>query len=90
MYLNNPTSKWRIFDGGEAYSLILDIAKRRAICKEAMQVMGALEGMSLGDSTAVKSFLGVLQEVGGDEQVHEFQLVGTYWQALAAYRSSVE
>lgn len=71
-----------------AYGRIMDIASRRAICKEASQVAALMAMLDIRDSVAVRSLLSELRQAGGDDQAHEFQLVGTHQQAVAGYKSS--
>ncbi len=73
-----------------ARTTLVTIARRRSICKEAKTV-GQLMGMiDLQDGTAVRALLSALREAGGDDQVLEFQLVGTHLQAAAGYMNSVK
>jgi len=65
----------------QAHEGILGIARRNAICQEAERVGELMPRLRVDDSAEIRSLLNDIREVGGDGQVHDFQLVGTYWQA---------
>jgi len=67
---------------------VLDIARRGEICKEAKRVGSLMSSLSLSNPDAVRSLLAEISKAGGEEQVHQFQLVGTHLQALAGLKNS--
>jgi hypothetical protein len=72
----------------KAHDSILEIARRHAICREAEdagRIMEKLRAENMETSSSIKALLSEIRQVGGDDQVHEFQLVGTYWKAIYLY-----
>jgi hypothetical protein len=69
-----------------ARETLLDIASRQAICKEAKQVGSLLSKIDIQSADSVRALLADLRRVGGEDQVLEFQLVGTHMQAVAGYK----
>jgi len=67
---------------------VLDIAKRGEICKEAKSVGSLMSSLSISNPNEVRSLLAEITKVGGEEQVHQFQLVGTHLQAVAGFKHS--
>jgi hypothetical protein len=65
---------------------VLQIARRGTICREAKQVGRLISWLGLQGGDQVRTFLAEIRQVGGEEQVHQFQLVGTHLQAVAGYK----
>ncbi len=67
---------------------LLGIAKRGAICREARLVGPLMSTLSLHSSDEVRRMLSEIRDAGGEEQVLQFQLIGTHLQAVAGYKRS--
>jgi hypothetical protein len=66
---------------------LLEIACRHAICREAKKVGSLLSKIDMQSSESVRALLTDLRRIGGEDQAHQFQLVGTHMQAVAGYKS---
>lgn len=67
---------------------VLDIARRGEICKEAKLVGSLMSSISMSNADEVRNLLAEISKIGGEEQVHQFQLVGTHLQAVAGLKHS--
>ena len=67
---------------------LLGIAKRGAICREARLVGSLMSSLFLNSGDEVRRMLSDIRDAGGEEQVLQFQLIGTHLQAVAGYKRS--
>jgi hypothetical protein len=75
-------------DAANARTTLVEIASRKAICKEAKKAGSLLAWIDLQNGENVRALLTDLRRVGGEDQVIEFQLIGTHLQAVAGLKAS--
>jgi len=73
---------------GKVRDTVLGIARRGTICRQAKQVGSLMAWLDLRGGDGVRALLADIRQAGGEEQVHQFQLVGTHLQAVAGYQRS--